>query len=101
MIVMLLIAALVLTVAVVVLAPLFRPDATEAERVSSALSVEQDLSTRHAMALAALRDLEDDRQTGKIGDADYAELRARLETRAVELMKSLDGLAAQRRQDPV
>ncbi len=101
MIVMLLIVALVATVTVVVLAPLFRPGATEAERVSSALSVEQDLSTRHAMALAALRDLEDDRQTGKIGDADYAELRARLETRAVELMKSLDGLAAQRHQDPV
>ena len=91
------IAALALTVAVVVLAPLFRPDAQEAERVSSALSVEQDLSTRHAMALAALRDLEDDRQTGKIGDADYAQMRAKLESRAVELMKSLDGLAAQRR----
>lgn len=101
MIVLLLIAALVLTVTAVVLAPLFRPGATEAERVSSALSVEQDLSTRHAMALAALRDLEDDRQTGKIGDADYAELRAKLETRAVELMKSLDGLEAQRRKDPV
>ena len=97
MIVALITAALALTVAVVVLAPLFRPDAQEAERVSSALSVEQDLSTRHAMALAALRDLEDDRQTGKIGDADYAQLRAKLETRAVELMKSLDGLAAQRR----
>jgi hypothetical protein len=89
--------ALALLVAAFVLAPLFRPDAQEAERVSNALSAEQDLSTRHAMALAALRDLEDDRQTGKIGDADYAELRARLESRAIELMKSLDGLAAQRR----
>ena len=94
MIATVLIAALVLIVTAIVLAPLFRPDATEAERVSSALSVEQDLSTRHAMALAALRDLEDDRQTGKIGDADYAQLRARLESRAIELMKSLDGLAA-------
>jgi len=97
MIVALITAALALTVAVVVLAPLFRPDAQEAERVSSALSVEQDLSTRHAMALAALRDLEDDRQTGKIGDADYAQMRAKLEARAVELMKSLDGLAVERR----
>ena len=97
MIVWFIIAALALTVAVVVLAPLFRPDAQEAERVSSALSVEQDLSTRHAMALAALRDLEDDRQTGKIGDADYAQMRAKLEARAVELMKSLDGLAVERR----
>jgi len=91
------VAALALIVAAVVLAPLFRPDALQAERTSNALSAEQDLSTRHAMALAALRDLEDDRQTGKIGDADYAQMRARLEARAVELMKSLDGLAAARR----
>jgi hypothetical protein len=93
----LVVGALALFVAVVVLAPLFRPDALEAERVSNALSTEQDLSTRHAMALAGLRDLEDDRQTGKIGDADYAALRAKLEARAVALMKSLDELAAGRR----
>lgn len=88
---------LALFVAVVVLAPLFRPDAQEAERVSNALSTEQDLHMRHAMAVAGLRDLEEDRQTGKIGDADYAALRAKLEARAIELMKSLDGLAAGRR----
>ena len=97
MIATLIVAALALIVAVVVLAPLFRPDALQAERTSNALSAEQDLSTRHAMALAALRDLEDDRQTGKIGDADYAQMRARLEARAVELMKGLDELAARRR----
>jgi hypothetical protein len=97
MIPVLVVIALALVVAFVVLAPLFRPDAREAERVSNAMSVEQDLNTRHAMALAALRDLEDDRQTGKIGDADYAALRTRLEARAIELMKSLDGLAAGRR----
>ena len=93
----LLVLGLALTVAAVVLAPLFRPDAQESERVANALSTEADLSTRHAMALAALRDLEDDRQTGKIGDADYAQLRAKLESRAVDLMKSLDKLAAGRR----
>jgi hypothetical protein len=49
------------------------------------------------MVLAGLRDLEDDRQTGKIGDADYAALRAKLEANAVSLMKSLDELAAGRR----
>jgi hypothetical protein len=97
MIVAFVIVALALVVAAIVLAPLFRPDALQAERVSSALSAEQDLTTRHAMALSALRDLEDDRQTGKIGDADYAQMRATLEARAVELMKSLDGLAVERR----
>ena len=91
------IGGLALLVAAVVLAPLFRPDAQDAERVSNALSTEQDLSTRHAMALAGLRDLEDDQQTGKIGDDDYAALRAKLEARAVELMKRLDELAAGRR----
>ena len=91
------VGALALFVAVVVLAPLFRPDAQEAERVSNALSTEQDLHTRHAMAVAGLKDLEDDRQTGKIGDADYAALRAKLEARAIDLMKRLDGLAAGRR----
>lgn len=97
MIAVLAVGALALIVAAFVLAPLFRPDARESERVANALSAEQDLSTRHAMALAALRDLDDDRATGKIGDADYASLRAKLEARAVELMKSLDGLAAERR----
>jgi len=49
------------------------------------------------MALAALRDLEDDRQTGNDRRRRLRALKARLETRAVELMKSLDGLAAARR----
>ena len=97
MIAALVVAALALAVAVFVIAPLFRPDAREAERVANALSTEQDLNTRHTMALAALRDLEDDRQTGKIGDGDYAQMKALLESRAVDLMKSLDALAAQRR----
>lgn len=96
MIVPIALALLALTVAGIVLAPLFRPDATEAERLSSALSNEQEVSARHAMTVAALRDLEEDRQTGKIGDADYDELRTKLEARAVELMKSLDALAASR-----
>ena len=90
------VALLALTVAGIVLAPLFRPGALEAERASNALSNEQDLAARRAMTLAALHDLEEDRQTGKMGDADYAELKTKLEARAVELMKSLDALDASR-----
>ncbi len=97
MIAALVVVALALTVAAIVLAPLFRPDAMERERVANAISMEQDLNTRHAMALTALRDLEEDRATGKIGDADYATLKARLESNAIELMKRLDALAAERR----
>jgi len=91
------VSGLALAVAAVVLAPLFREDALEAERVSANISMEQDLTTRHAMALAALRDLEDDRQTGKIGDADYEALQEKLSAQAIDLMKSLDALAAGRR----
>jgi hypothetical protein len=88
---------LALAVAAFVLAPLFRPDAREAERVANALSAEQDLTARHAMAVAAIRDLEEDRQTGKIGDADYESMRAKLEARAISLMRDLDALAESRR----
>jgi hypothetical protein len=91
------VSLLALGVAAFVLAPLFRPDARESERVANALSAEQDLTTRHAMAVAALRDLEEDRQTGKIGDADYESMKAKLEARAIALMKSLDTLAESRR----
>ena len=90
------IGALALAVAVFVLAPLFRPDALEAERAARSLSHEQDVGARHAMALAALRDLEEDRTTGKIGDADYAEMKAKLQETAIRLMKELDALAERR-----
>ena len=86
------IAALALAAAVFVLGPLFRPDAREAERVAAKISAEQELSAQRAMALAALRDLDEDRATGKIGDADYAEMKERLSAQAVDLMKRLDAL---------
>lgn len=79
-----------------VLAPLFRKDAAEAERVASALSEAEELHSQREMALTALRDLEEDRSTGKIDDRDYAEMKARLEGRAVEILKRLDALG-----DPV
>ena len=79
-----------------VLAPLFRPGADEAEKAARHLSEEQDLESQREMALAALRDLEDDRATGKIGDADYDDLKARLSARAVDILKRLDALRAPR-----
>ena len=96
MIVVGIIAGLALLAAAFVLAPLFRADALEAERVSRKLSAEQELASRHAMALTALRDLEEDRATGKSGDADYEAMKNRLSAQAVELMKSLDALSAGR-----
>lgn len=75
-----------------VLAPLFRKDSPSERREESATLEIQELRSHHEMALAALKDLEDDRATGKIGDADYNELRAKLTSQAVETMKRLDSL---------
>jgi cytochrome c-type biogenesis protein CcmH/NrfG len=86
------VALLALGAAAYVLAPLFRPGAAEAERTARVLSEEQDLESQREMALSALRDLEDDRATGKIGDHDYDDLKARLSSRAVDVLKRLDAL---------
>ena len=75
-----------------VLAPLFRRDAAERERLTAVTSERQELHSKREMALAALRDLEDDRQTGKIDDDDYRRLEATLSARAVEILKRLDEL---------
>jgi hypothetical protein len=83
-------AVLAAGTAAFVLAPLLRKDAAREETVAAIESEARDLRSRHEMALSALRDLEDDRETGKIGEADYAELRARLTAQAVEILKKLD-----------
>jgi cytochrome c-type biogenesis protein CcmH/NrfG len=92
MIAWLAVALLAAGVAAFVLAPLFRPGAAEAERTARVLSEEQDLESQREMALSALRDLEDDRSTGKIGDHDYEDLKTRLSARAVDILKRLDAL---------
>ena len=94
MMVDLLIGAAALAATGFVLAPLFRPDAAEAERVARRLSAEEDLHSQHAMAVASLRDLEDDRATGKLDDADYAAMKGALEAKAIDLMKRIDASAA-------
>ena len=83
-----------------VLAPLFQKGAAEAERSSTGLSERQDLHSLREMAMAALRDLEDDRATGKIGDGDYQDLKARLSGRAVDIMRRLDALPGSSEQSP-
>jgi len=79
-----------------VLAPVFRPRGGADERASSSLSQEQDLTSQRDMALLALRDVEDDRATGKIAEKDYEEMKARLTAHTVEIMKRLDALHARR-----
>ena len=79
-----------------ILAPLFRGDAAQQERRTGLLSEEEDLVSQRDMATSALRDLEDDRATGKIGDQDYAASKTELTARAVALMKRLDEIEAGR-----
>lgn len=93
MIAWLFVAVLAASATAWVLAPLFRDDAAAAERVASVLSEAEDLQSQREMALSALRDLEDDRATGKIGDADYEDLRSRLTARAVDILRRIDALA--------
>lgn len=80
-----------------IVAPLLRADAAEAERVSRGLSEARELQSEHDMVLASLKDLEDDRATDKIDEADYEALKARLTSQAVDVMKRMD--AKQRERD--
>jgi len=98
------ILALVLAVGIVVfvLAPLFRHDAAEAERIGAAVSEIRDLASKREMLLSALRDLEDDHASGKIDEADHREMHDRLSNEAVAIMKQLDALdQAERSATPV
>ena len=79
-----------------VIAPLLRKDAAEAERISAAVSEERDLESRREMLVAALKDVEDDRSTGKLDDDDYKQLKDELSSEAVTVMKELDALAEAR-----
>lgn len=85
-----------------VLAPLFRADAAEAERISAAISEERDLQSRREMLMGALKDLEDDRATGKIDRKDYTQMKTELSTETIEIMKQLDALdEARAKSSPV
>jgi len=73
-------------------APLLQKDAAEAERVAAEASEEMELQSQHDMVLGALKDLEDDWATEKVGDEDYRQLHDRLASKAVDIMKRLDRL---------
>jgi cytochrome c-type biogenesis protein CcmI len=85
-----------------ILAPLLRADAAEAERISAAVSEERDLQSRREMLMGALKDLEDDRATGKIDQKDYTQSKTELSTETIEIMKQLDALEqARAKSSPV
>ena len=67
-----------------VLYPLFRADIAVLPRPLP------DVGMRKGPAIDALRELEFDRQTGKISDADYETLKARYTEQAVAVMRAGD-----------
>ena len=87
---------IVIGVALFVAAPLFefsramdRPD-TELSR----------LDHERAIAIAALRDLEFDRQMKKLSDEDWQDVHVRLETQALAAMAAIEKLRNDRRTSP-
>ena len=52
--------------------------------------LQEDLEREKALALRSIKELEFDRAMGKVGDADYAELNARLRARALAVMEELE-----------
>jgi hypothetical protein len=78
---------LAVAAAAFVLGPLRRPEAAPADDPETG----RLLRARDA-AYRALRDLETDRATGKIGEADYAAMRQRFEADAVAALHRLDAL---------
>jgi len=81
--------ALALATAAFVLAPLMRPEPASAPETDA----DRLVRSREA-AYRALRELEMDREAGKIGESDYAVLRGRVEAEAVAVLHRLDALAA-------
>jgi hypothetical protein len=92
MVASLVLIVLALAVLWFVAAPLLRSDAAESERLVSAESAAVELQSRHTMLLASLADLEEDRATGKLDDADYEELHESLTVQAVDVLKKIDTL---------
>lgn len=72
-----------------VLYPLFMTGSFSAP--TRAVPFDQDEPARNP-ALDALREIEFDRETGKLSDADYTALRTQYTQRAVEAMRGGDGV---------
>ncbi|MGH7663650.1 MAG: zinc ribbon domain-containing protein [Gemmatimonadaceae bacterium] len=92
MIELLLGTALALGALAFVLAPLFME-----ERVSiadTAAAPDGSVPVGEASAVEALREIEFDRATGKLSDADYSTLKASYTARAVEAMRAVEGSVA-------
>ena len=67
-----------------VLNPLFRPGSIAPD----VYEPPDPMETRKGVAVAALKEIEFDRETGKLSDGDYSELYARYSAEAIEAMRA-------------
>jgi hypothetical protein len=73
-----------------------------APRRRSAREIEaMRLEHERGLAVQGLRELEFDRTMGKLGDADFNQLRAALEARAIAAMTALEKLRAAVKREPI
>jgi ribosomal protein L40E len=70
-----------------VLYPLFRADISVAPRHGGG-GLQRGTKPRPSLAVDALRELEFDRETGKISDSDYEPLKARYTEQALAVMRA-------------
>lgn len=88
---------LALVAVLLVLEPLLRPERVQAAAPVALFSDSDDEDdptlARRDRALAALKEIDFDRATGKLSDEDYAELKARFTAEALEALKAVDAVA--------
>jgi hypothetical protein len=89
-------------VALAVIAALVGPLSRPGESASAgADEVEEADETPRGVALAALREIEFDRATGKLSDEDYAELKTRYTAEALQVLRQEDGSSPSRPLAPL
>ncbi len=85
---------LALVAVLLVLEPLLRPDRLQAAAPVSLFSDSDDEDdptlARRDRALAALKEIDFDRATGKLSDEDYESMKSRFTAEALEALKAVD-----------
>ncbi len=76
-----------------VLDPLIRPEAIRPEPPMRE-DVDDPVQQRKELALAALKEIEFDRATGKLDDADYERMKAKYTAEALEALREVDAANA-------
>lgn len=83
-------AVLAMLAVLVVAAPFLREPAPVRDVLEEPDARRLELAEERDRALAALKELEFDHRTGKIGDEDYRELVGPLRRRATEVLRALE-----------